>query len=255
MYKVFAAQITLIASLLNASKEQRNLILVDPLIDELLQVLTHNMTDPILLTSITYLAEGVLELDSVNSFPDILADKIARMQSCEGLLPYLGLGKYKDLLKNTSKYNNSEDMGTDNSEGTLEYNNDPIIHKLFIQIIRLITFFNKQMAMITHEEKEAVNGNITMNQRKLKGIYAAVAQRLNEAGREMALFRCIDIPDDDVKLTVVNCLFYVPISQIDAEEIDQLLKLMQPQNIGAGKTELVLSVIFNILSNMISDNT
>lgn len=30
---------------------------------------------------------------------------------------------------------------------------------------------------------------------------------------------------------------------------------MSPQNIGAGKTELVLSVIFNILSNLISDNS
>ena len=30
---------------------------------------------------------------------------------------------------------------------------------------------------------------------------------------------------------------------------------MSPQNIGAGKTELVLSVIFNILSNLISENS
>ena len=30
---------------------------------------------------------------------------------------------------------------------------------------------------------------------------------------------------------------------------------MSPQNIGAGKTELVLSVIFNILSNLISDTS
>lgn len=65
----------------------------------------------------------------------------------------------------------------------------------------------------------------------------------------------MEIPNDDVKLACVECLYYVPIDEIDAEEIDALLKLMSPQNIGAGKTELVLSVIFNILSNLISDNS
>ena len=40
------------------------------------------------------------------------------------------------------------------------------------------------------------------------------------------MFKCIEIPNDDVKLAVVNCLYYVPIKEIDAEEIDQLLKLM-----------------------------
>lgn len=75
------------------------------------------------------------------------------------------------------------------------------------------------------------------------------------AKRETALFKCLEIPNDDVRLVVVNCLYYVPLEQIAAEEIDQLLKLMTPQNIGAGKTELVLSVIFNILSNLISDNS
>jgi len=49
---------------------------------------------------------------------------------------------------------------------------------------------------------------------------------LNDANREMALFRCIEIPNDEVKLAVVSCLYYVPIDEIDAEEIDQLLKLM-----------------------------
>ena len=106
MYRVFAAQITLVASLLNAPDYKRQTILEDPLINELLQVLTHNMTDPILLTAITYLAEKVLNIAEVNQNPEILADKVNRMQSCEGLLPYLGGEKYKELLKNTAKYNN-----------------------------------------------------------------------------------------------------------------------------------------------------
>jgi len=32
----------------------------------------------------------------------------------------------------------------ENNEGSLEYNNDPIIHNLFIQIIKLIMYFCKE---------------------------------------------------------------------------------------------------------------
>ena len=110
-------------------------------------------------------------------------------------------------------------MGNETGDGNLEYNNDPIIHKLFIQIINLITFFNKQMTVLTQQENEG-GGMINFTQRKLKGIYQGVAIRLNNSGREVALFLCISMPNDDVKLSVVNCLYYVPIEQIDAEEID-----------------------------------
>jgi len=91
MYKVFAAQIELIASLLNAKEDQRELVMSDNLVDELLQVLTHNTTDPILLTSICYLAEKILKIVTEKADPELLADKVNRMQSIEGLLPYLGM--------------------------------------------------------------------------------------------------------------------------------------------------------------------
>ncbi len=38
----------------------------------------------------------------------------------------------------------------------------------------------------------------------------------------------LEIPNDDVRLAVVNCLYFVPIEELDSEEIDQLLKLMSP---------------------------
>ena len=93
------------------------------------------------------------------------------------------------------------------------------------------------------------------NDKKLKSLLEKVSNRLNGAAREEALFNCLLIPNDDVKLEVVDCLYFVPIEQIDTEEMESMIKLMQPENIGAGKTELVLSTIYNILSNLISDNS
>ena len=73
-------------------------------------MLTHSNTDPILLTAICYLAEKILKCDYIKNHPERLSDKINKMQSCENLLPYLGMSKFKDLLKNTAKYNNQEDQ-------------------------------------------------------------------------------------------------------------------------------------------------
>ena len=159
------------------------------------------------------------------------------------------------------KYNNMEDLGgqSENEGGSLEYNNDPIIHRLFIQIIKLITYFCKEQTKLEKMEKEAgtTSGSLKTDYAllKMKGAYETVCTRLNDAERETALFRCLEIPNDEVKLACVSCLLYVPIHEIDPEEIDQLLKLINPQNIGAGKTELVLCVIFNIFNNLLSETS
>ena len=144
MYRIFSAQIELIASMLNAHPKQRDQLLQEQLIKELLQVLTHSHTDPILLTSICYLAEKILKCPTIKENPELLSQQINRMQSCENLIGYLGMSKYRELLKNTQKYNSSEEqiVQQDNTEGALEYLNDPIIHRLFIQIINLIGYFS-----------------------------------------------------------------------------------------------------------------
>lgn len=80
-----------------------------------------------------------------------------------------------------------------------------------------------------------------------------VCDQMNDSQREAALFNCLEIPNDDVRLAVVDCLFHVPLGELDVEEIGQLLRLMLYQNIGAGKTEIVLSTIFWILTKLLKD--
>jgi len=112
-------------------------------------------------------------------------------------------------------------------------------------------FFCKEYAVL--EQKDKLSKNLTPDQLKIKALFKLTCSRLDEAHREDALLKALDVPNDNVRLAVVHCLYYVPIDELQAPEIDNLVKLLQPQNVGAGKTELVLSVIFNILSNLISD--
>ena len=66
------------------------------------------------------------------------------------------------------------------------------------------------------------------------------------------MFNCLAIPDDDVKLAVVKCLFVVPVDDFSFPEIEQITKIMGTcSNIGAGQTELVLSTIYWILTKFV----
>ena len=81
-----------------------------------------------------------------------------------------------------------------------------------------------------------------------------VTVKLNEAEREDALFKVLDVPRDEVRLEVVKCLFTVPLTEFDQNEISQLIELMQTQNIGAGNTEIIFSFIFWILTKMVMED-
>ena len=171
------------------------------------------------------------------------------MGNCIHLIPYLGLSKYEELLRLTRKYNPNQTFADRDSESNLQYQDDPIIHSLFIAIIKLINFFCKELAIY----KKSDQGSMTNKQIQCKAKFDQVCAQMNESQRETALFNCLEIPNDDVRLAVVGCMFNVPLGELDVEEIGQLLRLMQYQNIGAGKTEIVLSTIFWILTKLLKD--
>jgi hypothetical protein len=75
---------------------------------------------------------------------------------------------------------------------------------------------------------------------------------LNRNRREDALLQCLNVPDDNVRLAVVECLFVVPLDEFDSSEIAQIVKIMNNcNNIGAGQTELVLSTIYWICTKFV----
>ena len=83
-------------------------------------------------------------------------------------------------------------------------------------------------------------------------MFEEISEALNNNNREEALFNCLIVPDDDVRLAVVQCLSVVALEEFDLEEIGHITKILsQCQNIGAGRTELVLSVIYQICTKFV----
>ena len=56
-----------------------------------------------------------------------------------------------------------------------------------------------------------------------------------------------------MRLEVVKCLFNVPLDELDVDEIAEIVNIMKTTNIGVGNTEIVLSYIFWIITNLLKD--
>ena len=81
---------------------------------------------------------------------------------------------------------------------------DPFASELFISVINLVIYF------CTEADNVEATGNT---------IFDGVSESLNQNGREDALFKSLAIPNDEVKLAVVKCLFVVPLDELDLDEI------------------------------------
>ena len=130
--------------MLNADKEVRDRsdpkIIDHPLVQDLISITQSFKTDPILLTAVCRLTLKVCEQEEVCNDNQKIRQIIKRVACCNQLIPYLGLSKYEELLKMAARYNKHKIREKD-VYVQFQYQDNPIIHDLFISIIQLINFF------------------------------------------------------------------------------------------------------------------
>lgn len=134
---------------------------------------------------------------------------------------------------------------------------DPIASKLFVAIINLIRHFCQEAVYQESPEKQkSIPSEFKRDGKfKINKCFERISRALNEDRREEALFNCLVIPDDCVRLAVVRCLHVVPLEEFDADEIQSIIRVLSGcTNIAAGDTELVLSTIFWICCNFVDIN-
>lgn len=71
------------------------------------------------------------------------------------------------------------------------------MHKLFVEIVKLIKYFSQKALIKDHSSKEEME---------------KVSELLNENEREKYLFNCLATPSDNVRLEIVECLMTVNVS-------------------------------------------
>ena len=77
---------------------------------------------------------------------------------------------------------------------SLSHLDDYLVNDLFKSIIRLIELICRQAVV-----------------NKSNSLFKTISDSLDDCQREEALFNCLEIPNDDVRLAVVKCLFVIQI--------------------------------------------
>ena len=159
---------------MQASSELKEPILNDSILKDLLSLMSHEITDPILLTAICTFALDLFECEELKNNEQFMLPFHAKISDMKHLIPYLGFEKYYPLLEMTKIYNGptvaaqkdgDEDAIEDpfqpdkedeeesyDSEAELEkkleeimmsmkHLDDPIVSELLISIINLMRFF------------------------------------------------------------------------------------------------------------------
>ena len=164
------------------------------------------------------------------------------------LLQYLEGKKYFDLCKQAFRHqlvskpsddedDDEEDLDPSKPETmrkfALEGMSDPYVREAFIAIIDLIIFFSPQPGQ------------------PVDTIRDLVSNQMNDMKREEKLLRLLVVPNDDVRLKVVQCIMTVDPDQLDKKEMGMIIKyLSDTKNLGAGRTEEVLSLVVGLLENL-----
>ena len=79
--------------------------------------------------------------------------------------------------------------------------------------------------------------------------------KLDAAGREQVLFKAFEVPDDDLKVVVMECLLEVPVSNLQAEEVQNIVQIIANcDNLTVGSTEVIIGNAFQILRKMVLDD-
>ena len=82
-----------------------------------------------------------------------------------------------------------------------------------------------------------------------------VSNKLDAAGREQVLFLAMEAPDDDLKVLVMECLLEVPIDNLQAAEVANIVDIIANcDNLTVGRTEEILSHTFAILQKLAVDD-
>lgn len=196
--------------------------------------------EPLLQTSICEFAYYIVTSKTGLSSNTCIEAVFIAMDKLSELLKYMvdthangkNFEKYKRLCEDAEMYNKGTLLLGE--PVPLESMTNPVIHSLFISIIKLITFISKYALLPGHIQDKC----------------QYFAAHLNDIERENALFACLQIPNDDVKLAIAKCLDEVSISQIEVDELSFFTRLLSSyKNLGAGKTEEVLYCHLNLVNH------
>ena len=114
----------------------------------------------------------------------------------------------------------------------LQYMNSEIVNNMVISISRLMSFFGRNSQNKSPISKKCVD----------------ICSEMNNLNRDVALTNCLLLPNEDVKLSIVNCFFSIQVEQLEPEELTAIYKQLTYLSSINGKMISIVAIIFIILN-------
>jgi len=187
--------------------------------------------DPLLLTRAL---DGILIVLSKDDMrKTVLDDVVEALGKVTPQLQFLGGRKYREAFVAAELYiaPDPDKVNMKQVAPMLDVLHNEYVHNLFVAICRVVEFFT---VMASKDSTCDV-----------------VNTHLNQAGREQELLKLLVVPSDDVKFAVMRTISAVQLDQLDAEELEFLIKILaDTRNIAAGRTEEILAKIIQLLQKV-----
>lgn len=154
-------------------------------------------------------------------------------------LKFLGAERYREIF--TCAVRHEHKGGHEPQEPPPLTNlEDPLVCDAFVAMIDLFAFFAQDDTPDDGQRDE---------------LRDLVSTDLNNNDRDQKLLALLVCPNDDVRLSVMNCIRQVPTDEIAPEEMGMLVKcLSDTRNISEGETEKVLGLVFSLLERLVDSN-
>lgn len=114
----------------------------------------------------------------------------------------------------------------------LPYMNSDIINNLIISITRLMSFFGQNSQIASPIQKKCKD----------------ICQEMDNLKRDAALTNCLLLPNEDVKLSTVECLFSIEVEQLEPEELASIYKQLSFLASINGKMIKIVAIIFILMN-------
>jgi hypothetical protein len=232
---IFANQVRSFGALLYRSRDIKKIIRSDNSVTrKILNLLVQaDNNDPIIISSACDFTVYLLQNQIVmNNEEGIFESTVANLYNLRYVLPYLM--PYKEEYKNACFIAEKYGQFTISKGKPVELNllNSEVMHNLVMSIAGVIEYFGKNSKRDSPIQKHCIK----------------MCSELNEMNRDTALCNCLTIPNDEVKKSLVECLYALDYTEFDPEEINNLNQQTKNINLTGGIIEYVVAVVYTILT-------
>jgi hypothetical protein len=201
----------------------------------ILSILCLSINSPYVLTGACKFLSKVLSRNDIKSDLVTISKIFTSTNDFQGLLKYLDINEPR--YKSIQDYVSQHDKSVEKIKDFQQLQNKTILNLFtsIINIFQIIALFSKDSSQITNNA-------------------IAVMDKLRENRQLEILGNCLKIPEDQVKVETVKCLYYFDLTIISTDIINQIINIISKyDSVTEGDTEIILSYVYIILNEIAID--